>query len=84
MTNVPEPGIVDAANIVIPENTFRIEKGIVPYHNAMLPSEIEEERRLLYVAIFFSGSYTIVSDNTKRVRNRSEVEIEEGLTGSRC
>lgn len=30
---------------------FDVNEGIVPYHKAMLPSEIEEERRLLYVAM---------------------------------
>jgi len=30
---------------------FDVNEGIVPYHRAVLPSEIEEERRLLYVAM---------------------------------
>lgn len=30
---------------------FDVNEGIVPYHKAVLPSEIEEERRLLYVAM---------------------------------
>ena len=30
---------------------FDVNEGIVPYHKAILPPEIEEERRLLYVAM---------------------------------